>query len=162
MADNKKNSVLYYLFAWIALFGGVTVFMLALFNRDFLFYQKAFYLTVLALGTFSMWSTLECIRNKGEGIPVTGTFQTVCWLMLIKSSILLGIGLWYTTLSVLEIGFFSLSYFCSLFGVICIQKLNRDGANFGAAIIEIDIPASALVGGVKTTNEEEKFHGFKT
>jgi len=70
------------------------------------------------------------VRDKSEGIHVTGIYFGVSWFALIAAIMLLVIGLWNASLQYSEKGFYAMSFVLGLFGAVAVQKNIRDMAVF--------------------------------
>jgi len=68
------------------------------------------------------------VRDKLEGIKVTGIYFSLCWLSLGIALALLAVGLWNANLSASEKGFYAMSFVLSLFAAVAVQKNVRDVA----------------------------------
>ncbi|MCY1364807.1 Inner membrane protein YiaA [compost metagenome] len=89
-------------------------------------------------GLFSAVSLQKSVRDRIEGIPVTGIYYGLCWVSLGLSVALLTVGLWNATLAASEKGFYAMAFLLSLFGAVAVQKNIRDVAQFRSAHPEID------------------------
>ena len=118
--------------SWTALFVGGVVYMTGLWNANMMLNEKGYYFTILMYGLFSAVSLQKSVRDKLEGIPVTGLYFGLCWLSLGLSIALLSVGLWNATLAQSEKGFYAMSFLLSLFGAVAVQKNVRDVALFNA------------------------------
>lgn len=113
--------------AWGALLIGVLAYLIGLFNATMELNEKGYYFAVLVLGLYAAISLQKAVRDKDEGIPVTGIYFGVSWLALIISILLMGIGLYNAGSIILsEKGFYGMAFTLSLFAVITIQKNIRD------------------------------------
>ena len=92
--------------------------------------EKGYYFTVLMYGLFAAVSLQKSVRDKLEGIPVTGIYFGLCWVSVGLSVLLLTVGLWNATLTSSEKGFYAMAFLLSLFGGIAVQKNIRDMALF--------------------------------
>lgn len=90
--------------------------------------EKGYYFTVLMYGLFSAVSLQKSVRDRLEGVPVTGLYYGLCWLSLTIALLLLAVGLWNATLSLSEKGFYAMAYLLSLFAAVAVQKNVRDVA----------------------------------
>ncbi|AWH88353.1 inner membrane protein YiaA [Limnobaculum parvum] len=115
--------------SWIALLGGVAVYLLGLWNAQMELNEKGYYFSVLILGLFAAISLQKTVRDKLESIPTTNLYYSMCVIAFIISVLLLAIGLWNATLLLSEKGFYGLAFFLSLFGAIAVQKNVRDTEN---------------------------------
>ena len=68
----------------------------------------------------------QSVRDKVEGIPVTGIYYGLCWLSVLLAVLLLAIGLFNANLALSEKGFYGMSFALALFGAIAVQKNTRD------------------------------------
>ncbi|GAB3347478.1 hypothetical protein GCM10027430_07120 [Lysobacter tyrosinilyticus] len=90
--------------------------------------EKGYYFTVLMYGLFSAVSLQKSVRDRLEGIQVTGLYYGLCWFSLLVAVLLLSTGLWNATLSLSEKGFYAMAYLLSLFAAVAVQKNVRDMA----------------------------------
>ena len=109
---------------------GAIVFLTGLWNANMPLNEKGYYFTVLMYGLFSAVSLQKTVRDRLEGIPVTGIYYGLCWVSLVLAVLLLAIGLWNATLADSEKGFYAMSFLLSLFGAVAVQKNIRDLALF--------------------------------
>lgn len=120
--------------AWAALLIGTLAFLVGLWNNSAMqLNEKGYYFTVLMFGLFAAISLQKTVRDRAEGIPVTGIYTGVCWAGMGLSILLLAVGLFNATFAVSEKGFFAMSFTLSLFSVIAVQKNVRDLQLFPAA-----------------------------
>ena len=116
--------------SWAALLVGAIVYLMGLWNAAMPLNEKGYYFTILMYGLFSAVSLQKSVRDRLEGIPVTGIYYGLCWLSLGIAVILLTVGLWNATLAPSEKGFYAMSFLLSLFGSVAVQKNIRDMALF--------------------------------
>ncbi|MFC3148192.1 inner membrane protein YiaA [Piscinibacterium candidicorallinum] len=119
--------------SWLALVVGAATYMIGLWNSNMQLNEKGYYFTVLMYGLFSAVSLQKSVRDRLEGIPVTGIYFGLCWFSLILSIGLLGVGLWNASLNSTEKGFYAMGFLLALFAAVAIQKNTRDIALFNAA-----------------------------
>jgi uncharacterized membrane protein YiaA len=100
--------------------------------------EKGYYFTLLMYGLFSAVSLQKSVRDRIEGIPVTGIYYSLCWVSLGIAVILLTVGLWNATLAASEKGFYAMAFLLALFGAVAVQKNIRDVAQFHRAHPEFD------------------------
>jgi uncharacterized membrane protein YiaA len=113
--------------SWGALLIGVTAYLIGLFNASMELNEKGYYFAVLIFGLYAAISLQKAVRDKEEGIPVTGVYYGISWFALIISIALMAIGLYNAGSIVLsEKGFYGMSYVLSLFAAITVQKNIRD------------------------------------
>lgn len=114
--------------SWAALLVGATTYLVGLWNAQMQLNEKGYYFTLLMYGLFAAVSLQKSVRDKLEGIKVTGIYFGLCWLSLAIALLLLGVGLWNATLSDSEKGFYAMSFVLSLFAAVAVQKNVRDVA----------------------------------
>ncbi len=112
--------------SWAALLVGAITFMVGLWNSSMQLNEKGYYFTVILYGLFASVSLQKSVRDRMEGIPVTGIYFGLCWLSLGMSVLLLAVGLWNSALASSEKGFFAMSFLLSLFAAVTVQKNVRD------------------------------------
>ena len=88
--------------------------------------EKGYYFTLLMYGLFAAVSLQKSVRDRLEGILVTGIYFGLCWISLLLAITLLGIGLMNATLAASEKGFFAMGFLMSLFAAVAVQKNVRD------------------------------------
>jgi uncharacterized membrane protein YiaA len=116
--------------SWAALFIGGATYLMGLWNAAMLRNDKGYYVTLLVYGLFAAISLQKSVRDRLEGIAVTGLYVTLCWSSLGLSIALLTLGLWNATLVGSEKGFYAMSFLLCLFGALAVQKNARDVAQF--------------------------------
>jgi uncharacterized membrane protein YiaA len=112
--------------SWAALFVGALTYLYGLWNANMALNEKGYYFTLLMYGLFSAVSLQKSVRDRIEGIPVTGIYFGLCWFSLGLSVALLTIGLWNATLANSEKGFYAMGFLLSLFAAVAVQKNVRD------------------------------------
>lgn len=118
--------------SWAALLVGSVTYLAGLWNSDMPTNEKGYYFTILMYGLFSAVSLQKSVRDRLEGIKVTGIYFGLCWVSLGLSVLLLTVGLWNAQLSASEKGFFAMAFLLSLFAAVAVQKNVRDVALFQA------------------------------
>lgn len=116
--------------AWAALLIGAIAYLVGLWNANMHLNEKGYYFTLLLYGLFSSVSLQKSVRDRMEGIPVTGLYFGLCWISIAACVVLLGVGLFNATMTSSEKGFYAISYLMSLFASIAVQKNVRDMALF--------------------------------
>ena len=124
--------------SWAALLVGAVVYLMGLWNANMLLNEKGYYFTLLMYGLFSAVSLQKSVRDRLEGIPVTGIYYGLCWVSLGIVITLLTVGLWNATLAASEKGFYSMAFLLALFGSVAVQKNIRDVAQFNRAHPEFE------------------------
>jgi uncharacterized membrane protein YiaA len=114
--------------SWSALFIGALAYLIGLWNAPMPLNEKGYYFTLLMYGLFSAVSLQKSVRDRLEGIPVTGLYFGLCWLSLGLAVLLLAVGLWNASFAPSEKGFYAMSFILSLFAAVAVQKNVRDMA----------------------------------
>jgi len=127
--------------SWTALLVGSITYLSGLWNSNMQLNEKGYYFTLLMYGLFSAVSLQKSVRDRIENIPVTGIYFGLCWVSLGLAVLLLTIGLWNSSLSSSETGFFAMSFLLSLFAAVAVQKNVRDIALFDT--VKRDAPDTA-------------------
>lgn len=112
--------------SWGALLLGMGGYLAGLWNAEMALNEKGYYLVLLLYGLFAAISLQKTVRDRSEGIPVTGLYANLCWVSLLISIALLVVGLFNATLALSEKGFYGIAFGMSLFAVIAVQKNVRD------------------------------------
>lgn len=116
--------------AWAVLLIGTVAYLIGLWNADMQLNEKGYYFAILMYGLFAAVSLQKSVRDKGEGIPVTGIYFALCWISLGTALLLLTVGLWNSSLVPSEKGFYAMAFVLSLFAAVTVQKNVRDVAAF--------------------------------
>jgi uncharacterized membrane protein YiaA len=124
--SNNRPSNTFAAASWSALSVGVLAYLIGLWNATMQLNEKGYYFIVLMFGLFAAVSLQKTVRDRLEGIPVTGIYVGLCWFSLILVILLMGIGLRNATLLLSEKGFYAMSFTLSLFSAIAVQKTMRD------------------------------------
>ena len=109
--------------SWVAMLVGALTYLVGLWNSEMQLNEKGYYFTLLMYGLFAAVSLQKSVRDRLEGIPVTGIYFGLCWTSLGLSLLLLVVGLWNATLTSLEKGFYAMAYLLSLFAAVAGQKM---------------------------------------
>ena len=116
--------------SWAALLLGLVAYAVGLYNADMSLSEKGFYGTVLMFGLFGAVSLQKSVRDRAEGMRVTGIYLALSWVAVGSSLVLLAVGLWNAELADSEKGFYAMSFALSLFAAVAVQKNIRDAAWF--------------------------------
>ena len=119
--------------SWLAMFVGIIMYLLGLWNATMPLNEKGYYLTVLMYGLFAAISLQKSVRDRLEGVRVSGLYYGLCWFALLSAVTLLSVGLWNATLAQSEKGFYAMSFVLSLFAAVAVQKNVRDTMAAGHA-----------------------------
>lgn len=119
--------------SWAALAIGSLTYLVGLWNSAMALNEKGFYFILVVFGLFAAVSLQKSVRDRLEGIPVTGIYFILCWTSLGIALLLLAVGLWNAELALSEKGFFGMAFLFSLFGSVAVQKNVRDLAAFGGS-----------------------------
>lgn len=118
--------------SWLALLIGAMTYLIGLWNAPMQLNEKGYYFTILMYGLFSAVSLQKSVRDRLEGVYVTGLYFGLCWLSLGIALLLLMVGLWNADLAGMEKGFYAMAFLLSLFAAVAVQKNVRDLALFAA------------------------------
>lgn len=129
--------------AWAALLTGCTAYLVGLYNAQLALSEKGFYLTVLLYGLFAVVSLQKSVRDRLEGIHVTGLYFGLAWISVAATVVLLTAGLWNSGLAPSEKGFYAMAFTLSLFSAVTVQKNVRDLAGATAGAVP-GVPATPL------------------
>ncbi len=129
-AQIQKPSGAFVGVSWAALMIGSIAFITGLWNATMQLNEKGYYFTVLLYGLFAAVSLQKSVRDRLEGIPVTGIYFGLSWLSVVLALCLLTVGLWNATLASSEKGFYGMAFVLSLFSAVAVQKNTRDLAAF--------------------------------
>ncbi|MEB2498472.1 inner membrane protein YiaA [Burkholderia cenocepacia] len=124
--------------SWAALLAGFAAFLIGLWNAGMQLNEKGYYFTVLVFGLYAAISLQKSVRDRAEGIPVTGIYYGLSWIALLLSIALLIVGLFNATLQLSEKGFYAMSFVLALFGSVAVQKNTRDLQNAKPRYIDAD------------------------
>ena len=127
--------------SWAALLIGAITYLAGLWNAGMALNEKGYYFTLLMYGLFAAVSLQKSVRDRHEGIAVTGIYFGLCWISVLLALLLLTVGLFNATMQNSEKGFYAMSFLLSLFAAVAVQKNVRDSAlSAGASTAE---PAGA-------------------
>ena len=122
---NKPTSA-YVGASWAVLGVGIVGFLVGLWNATMQLNEKGYYCAVLALGLYAAISLQKTIRDRDEGMFVSGIYYGISWVALGLAIVLMSIGLWNANLLLSEKGYYFMAFTLSLFAVITVQKNIRD------------------------------------
>lgn len=114
--------------SWAALIAGMSAYLAFLWNANMALNEKGYYFIVLMYGLFAAISVQKAVRDRVEGVTVTGLYYGLCWFSLILCLVLISTGLWNATIASSEKGFYAMSFVLSLFASVAVQKNVRDTA----------------------------------
>ena len=112
--------------SWLALLIGAATYLIGLWNSAMPLNEQGYYFTILMYGLFAAVSLQKSVRDRLEGVKVTGIYFGLCWFSLLLSILLLAIGLVNATLTPSEKGFYAMAFLLSLFAAVAVQKNVRD------------------------------------
>ncbi|WGS52702.1 inner membrane protein YiaA [Paraburkholderia sp. D15] len=124
--SSQQPSFAFIAASWAALLAGFCAFLFGLWNAGMQLNEKGYYFTVLVFGLFAAISLQKTVRDRVEGVAVTGIYYGLCWVSLLLSILLLGVGLFNATLALSEKGFYAMAFILALFGSVAVQKNTRD------------------------------------
>ncbi|MGK5005312.1 inner membrane protein YiaA [Janthinobacterium sp. LB2P70] len=120
--------------SWAALLIGAITYLSGLWNATMALNEKGYYFTILMYGLFAAVSLQKSVRDRAEGIAVTGIYFGLCWISVLLTLLLLTVGLWNATLQNSEKGFYAMAFLLSLFAAVAVQKNVRDVARASALV----------------------------
>jgi len=112
--------------SWAALLIGAITYLSGLWNASMALNEKGYYFTLLMYGLFAAVSLQKSVRDRSEGIAVSGIYFGLCWVSVLLALLLLTIGLFNASLSNSEKGFYAMAFLLSLFAAVAVQKNVRD------------------------------------
>ena len=127
--------------SWLALLIGILTYLAGLWNAGMALNEKGYYFTILMYGLFAAISLQKSVRDRAEGIAVTGIYFGLCWISVLLALLLLTVGLWNATLQNSEKGFYAMAFLLSLFAAVAVQKNVRDVAR-ATPLAPVDAPGT--------------------
>jgi uncharacterized membrane protein YiaA len=121
--------------SWAALLLGVVTFAAGLWNAAMTLSEKGFYAAVLVLGLFAAVSLQKAVRDRAEGLPVSGLYLGLSWSVVALAILMLVVGLWNSGMALSEKGFYGLAFAMTLFAAVAVQKNVRDTMQFRAPVV---------------------------
>jgi uncharacterized membrane protein YiaA len=112
--------------SWLALIAGTLTYLIGLWNAGMALNEKGYYFAILFYGLFAAISLQKSVRDRSEGIPVSGLYYGLCWMSLLLCILLSLVGLWNAQLALSEKGFYGMAFLLSLFAAVTVQKNVRD------------------------------------
>lgn len=122
----NSPSPAYVVSTWLVLVIGIISYLVGLYNAEMELNEKGYYFTILLFGIFSVIALQKSVRDKIEGIPVTGLFFGISWFSTVVAILLLVIGLYNADLFLSEKGFYGIAYLMSMYAAVSVQKNIRD------------------------------------
>jgi uncharacterized membrane protein YiaA len=117
--------------SWVALLLGSVTFVAGLANAGMGLAEKGFYLVLLLYGLYSAVSLQKAVRDRAEGVAVSGIYFAVSWISLGCVFALLGAGLYNADWRPEQKGFYGMAFALALFAAVAVQKNVRDLAAAG-------------------------------
>lgn len=112
--------------SWLALVTGATAYLIGLWNAQMELSDKGLYLALLLWGLFAAVTVQKAVRDREEGVPVTGIFSGLAWASVLTVATMLTVSLWNAELARSEKGFYAMSMALATFGAVAAQKNVRD------------------------------------
>lgn len=135
-AKSPKASGAYIAATYVCLGMGMLGFLIGLWNAEMQLNEKGYYFTLLAFGLFASVTLQKCVRDKEEGIPVSGAYYGLCFGAVGLSLLLLVVGLWNATLLLSEKGYYGMSFVLALYSAVTVQKNVRDNLQADPGLAE--------------------------
>lgn len=146
----KKPSAAFVAAGWAALTVFAGTYAVSLWRMDIPVIEAYFYVTIVLFGLFGVVSVVKSVRDKEDGIPVTGLFYGLAWVATIAPITIMSIYLLQiSTLDELQRGFLFLTFVACVFAVVVVQKNTRDlqdWNNWDRPMKKSVDPASDLLG----------------
>lgn len=117
--------------SWSALGLGMVSYLVGLWNLPLALPEKGYYFTLLLYGLFAAVSVQKAVRDRMEGVQVTGVYFGLAWFAVLSALLLVFIGLWNATWPYSTRGFLAMAYALALFAAIAVQKNTRDALAAG-------------------------------
>jgi uncharacterized membrane protein YiaA len=127
-SNSNKPTAAFIGASWAALLAGAGAYLFGLWNANMQLNEKGYYFTLLMYGLFAAVSLQKTVRDRIEGLQVTGLYAGLCWLSIAITMVLMAVGLYNAQLSLSEKGFYAMAFLLALFATIAIQKNVRDAA----------------------------------
>jgi uncharacterized membrane protein YiaA len=112
--------------SWVALAIGMGAFVVGLWNAEMALHEKGGYFVLLMYGLFSAVSLQKSVRDRLEGVHVTGIYFGLCWFSVALCLVLLVVALWNAKMLTSEKGLYAIAFVMSLFAAVAVQKNVRD------------------------------------
>ncbi len=132
--------------SWAVLFLGVISFGAGLWNATMTKSEKGFYAAVLVLGLFAAVSLQKSVRDRVEGLPVSALYLGLSWSVIGLAILMLTVGLWNSSMTLSEKGFYGLAFAMTLFAAVAVQKNVRDSLLFRAPSHPVPMPTAPPAG----------------
>ncbi|WP_428945863.1 inner membrane protein YiaA [Pantoea sp. FN060301] len=113
--NSTNTSPAFNFMSWLALVGGVVVYLIGLWRSDMALNERGYYFSVMLLGLFASVSLQKTVRDRIEGIKTSHIYYIACVASFAIAILLLAIGLWNATLLPSEKGFYAIAFFLCLF-----------------------------------------------
>lgn len=128
--------------SWLALMIGAATYLIGIWNSTMQLNEKGYYFVLLMWGLFAAVSLQKSVRDRMEGVQVTGMYFSLCWVSVALALACLTVGLWNATLANSEKGYYAMSFILSLFAAVAVQKNVRDLTVFKSQQIRYEDGAS--------------------
>ena len=127
----KKPTAAFVGASWIALTVFLVTYLVALWRMGVPSVEVYFFVSVMLFGAFGVVAIVKSIRDREEGVPVTGFFLGLSWVATLAPLALIGGYLLNeSTLDELQRGLLFLTYVATIFAVVVVQKNVRDTAEW--------------------------------
>lgn len=114
--------------SWIALLISVGSYFYGLLNADIGLGERGYYLILMLYSLFSVVSLQKNVRDRQEGLPNTPMYHVLSWIAALSAIALMAIGLYNSTFTLAERGFYGMAYLLAIFAAVTAQKNTRDAA----------------------------------
>lgn len=119
---------------WLALGIFAITYLVALWRMGVPETETYFFVTVFAFGLFGVVSVVKSVRDREDGVPVTGIFYGLSWVAAGAPALIMAWYLWQVSLlNELQRGLLFLTFMAAIFAAIVVQKNIRDMAEWREA-----------------------------
>lgn len=120
----------FYFLTWLAFIVAFSFTLIAIWNTEWILVEKGFYTIVLGWVTFSAFSLVKTLRDKSEGIKVSGEYVFLAWLSTLASFGIGMISIWNTEWILVEKGYYWLGLIFVTYTSFALSKEIRDRQDF--------------------------------
>lgn len=120
----------FYFLTWIAFILAFSFTLVAIWNTEWILVEKGFYTIVIGWITFSAFSLVKTLRDKMEGVKVTGEYIFLTWASTLASFAIGMIAIWNTEWQLVEKGYYWLGIIFITYTSFALSKEIRDRQEF--------------------------------
>lgn len=120
----------FYFLTWAAFIVAFSFTLIAIWNTEWQLVEKGFYTIVLGWITFSAFSLVKTLRDKSEGLKVSGEYIFLAWLSTLASFGIGMIAIWNTEWVLVEKGYYWLGLLFVSYTAFALSKEIRDRQDY--------------------------------